>query len=535
MSKKIGIKIKDFDKLEIELLQQASAGDFVSLLDLDSDKISTLFEKYKEQSTTFVAKIKEQVIQDYEKDLPNQLQVRKLLDKVQTEFNEKLQEEIKQAQEIKDKLAAKSQEYEIAKAKLDQYNETMRVEIENAQNKAKEQLAQDMETLKKKINDLNNQISKASYEKENEINGYKAQIDSLKKNHDLIVQNKVLEQKENIKKDFEQMLEAKKNELLLAGKQEQKAIDEAILNEKVSYLTQQISTLQSEIAHTKEENNKLTSAKYMRSTKELGEDFEKSIFDSLNENFGFDNSIRFSKTTISKTKEGKNTTVKDEGTKPDFLIEFLNQDPGRDNEVIGKIIIEAKDQASEEGKQKNANFYKKLESDRNNYKADIAFLVTTLEPNESYLVKNVNGYKNIVQMRFEALPQMIRIWQRLALEKSKLNRLDINLESKAKLLQKFDEFRHELMTYNVRLVDETIAKMIKQTDDLISIANNLRNSIDNELKGRFERLMSKFNKFSLQKEYEKLDIQDSEDDTLQIPHTMKEIPNIQDADIVEEE
>ncbi|MFV8482742.1 DUF2130 domain-containing protein [Mycoplasma sp. 1932B] len=535
MSKKISIKIKDFDNLEIELLQDASTGDFISLLDLDSDKISTLFEKYKEQSATFVAKIKEQVIREYEKDLPNQIEVRKLLDEAQNKFNLKLQEEFEETQKIKDKLADADKNYQVALAKLEQSDANLKAQIENAQNKVKEQLTQDMEALKEEINNLNNQISKTNYEKEKELNEYKVEINNLNKNHDLIVQNKVLEQKENIKKDFEQMFEAKKNELLLAGKQEQKAIDEAILNEKVSYLNEQITNLQSEIAHTKEENNKLTQAKYMRSTKELGEDFEKSIWDSLNENFGFDSNIRFSKTTISKTKEGKNTNVKDEGTKPDFLIEFLNQDPGRDNEVIGTIVIEAKDQASEEGKQKNSNFYKKLENDRNNYKADIAFLVTTLEPNESYLVKNVNNYKNLIQMRFEALPQMIRIWQRLFIEKSKLNRLDINLESKAKLLQKFDEFKHELSNYHVRLVDETIAKMIKQVDDLINIANNLRNSIDNELKGRFERLMNKFIKFSLQKEYEKLDIQDSGIDTPQIPHTMKEIPNIQDADIVEEE
>ncbi|MFV8459016.1 DUF2130 domain-containing protein [Mycoplasma sp. CR] len=527
MSKKINIKIKDFENLEIELLNEAKIGDYISLLDLDSNNVLILFEKYKEKNTTFITKIKEEMIKDYESDLENKPKVQKLIREKEDYYKNELFN-------IQTLLESK-------KIELAQLQQNINVHKENEANKVKEQLRDEMSQLKEKINileneakDANQEYSKEIFKKDNEINGYKVELSNFQDRFKTELENQKLALEKELKEQFDKNFEMKRKEILSEGQELQKDKDQAVFGQKITELNEKISTLEAEVVKFKEENNKLTQAKYMRSTKELGEDFEKSIMDSLNENFGFDKNIRFSKTTLSKNKEGKDTIAKDEGTKPDFLIEFFNPDFDKSEQVIGKIIIEAKDQASEDGKQKNSSFYKKLDNDRKNYKADVGFLVTTLEPNESYLVKNIIEYKDLIQMRFEALPQMIRIFQRLFIEKSRLNRLDINLEAKSVLLQKFEEFKKELKDFHVRLIDESIDKMLKQIDNLENSTKNLRDLVENELQGRFKRFTKKFENFSLLKEYEKAGIKD-DTDVAQIEHKMKEIPNIQDADVIEEE
>ncbi|MHA3839286.1 DUF2130 domain-containing protein [Mycoplasma sp. HF14] len=530
MSKKIDIKIRDFDNLEIQLNQDASAGDYISLLDLGSDNISILFEKYKEQSSSFISKIKEQVIKEYTANLSKQVEVVELISQKEQEYRAKLEAEADKLQKTNLELSKKENELNALNKHLEEVNKSI-------DTKVKKEVLETEVKLKDQINSLQQEINNSKNEKESLINQHKMQLQNINEQMQTLVENKVLQVKTELQDKVSKALEAERIKLISQGKQEQKEIDQAINQEKVSGLLKQIDDLKTEIAHTKEENTKLTQAKYMRSTKELGEDFEKSIMDSLNENFGFDSHIRFSKTTKSKNSEGKDTNKSDDdATKPDFLIEFLSYESGKENQVIGSIVIEAKDQASELGKQKNSDFYKKLEKDRSKYKADVAFLVTTLEPNENYLVKNVNEYPNILQMRFEAMPQMIKIWQRLFYEKNKLNHLDIALEAKNTLLKKFDEFKEEFSSMNVRLVDETITNMLKQVENLTQATNKLNSLIEEELKGRFKRLVSKFNSFSLLKEIKKSNLSDEEFSSINlIEHTMKEIPNIQDAEIIDEE
>ncbi|SJZ48264.1 DUF2130 domain-containing protein [Mycoplasmopsis verecunda] len=521
MSNKINIKIKDFDSLEIELLSNAFKGDYVSLLDLGPDNISVLFDKYKEQSSAFISKIKQQGVEEYIKDLEKRDEVIELLNNKKEWFVKKLNEKDQQINENIDKLNEQKNQIDVLNTKLQTANEQSKLEIENALIK----INSEYET---QIKSLNNQIELLRKQ-------HQAKLEAIEENKALSIQNTLASEKEKIKKEFNDKLNQEIEKVVVKSKAEQKQQDEELANKDKEIYSSKIEELKNEVLSLKNENIKLTQAKYMMSTKEVGENFEDSIENYLDELYGVNPYIICERTTESKNSEGKNTNEKGEGSKPDFKITFYNTQDGRNDEVVGCIIIEAKNQASLQGNQKNKSFYKKLDKERSKFKAEIAFLVTTLEPHESYFVKNIKDYPSVYQMRFEAIPQMINIWHRFFNERAKLHRLDINLESKAKLLAKFDDFKRELIDTKARLFGETIDNMMKQVDNMSIALDKLREYIDNELKKRYERLVKKIESFSLQKEFK--NINDDEDLEVHpaLENKVKSIENIQDVEIIDEQ
>ncbi|WLP85720.1 DUF2130 domain-containing protein [Mycoplasma seminis] len=494
MNKKIDIKIRNINELEIELLANATAGDYISLADLDSKTMTVLFEKYKESQPEFTDKIKEKAIAEYKEKLTTQPEVLELLKKQKDSFEKVLQEVKKEKDDFSSQIKT--------------LNEQMKFFEENKQKEI------DSEVKNK--------------EADFKLNYYKLQteLNELKQNKEKDIKNELLK----AQLEFEQQKQKLQETIVQETKKQVKQEEEEKLRLALQPLEEKISKYKEETERLTELNNQLTQAKYQRSTKEIGEDFEKSIMDTLNELYGYNPYIKFYKTTVALDENGKSTTEKDKGTKPDFKIDFFSPDPEFENKIIGSIVIEAKDQASAGGTQKNSSFYKKLNTDRVNFKADVAFLVTTLEPNETYLVKNVPDYENLIQMRFEALPQMINIWQRLFIEKAKLTRMDIQIEDKKKLIEKFDEFRTDLQK-NINSIDKATEDMIKEIEKMETATGKLRTYVEKTIKSRFNAFVNKFKKFSLLKELDKVD------DAVFLDNnkvSTKQIENIQDAEVEEE-
>ncbi|MCU9936471.1 DUF2130 domain-containing protein [Mycoplasmopsis cynos] len=61
-------------------------------------------------------------------------------------------------------------------------------------------------------------------------------------------------------------------------------------------------------------------------------------------------------------------------------------DKKNEDNVIGKLVIEAKAKLTDEGSKKNEDFYDKLAKDIKNYGANFGILVTELNPDESIFI-----------------------------------------------------------------------------------------------------------------------------------------------------
>ena len=124
--------------------------------------------------------------------------------------------------------------------------------------------------------------------------------------------------------------------------------------------------------------------------------------DKLNMVLG--SSATFEKANETKASEDENGKIVK--TKPDFLFTVYQKADrtGMEPAVIGRVVIEAKNQrydTQEENKHLNSDFYEKLAKDCKKNKGTFAVLVTTLEAEKEFSVYLAEGYPNMFVVRPE--------------------------------------------------------------------------------------------------------------------------------------
>lgn len=190
MSKKIDIKLKDIDKLEFEICNDALKGDYISLNEINEIDFSSLIEKLNNKQNFYFNEKLEQEKKNWENDfLRNSKEINDLR---------------KSEEELRLQLAT------IKAEKDKEYNE----KINNLENKLK-----NIEESKDML--INNAILKKENELKDVMNKLQSEINSLKQSNKLEVDNAILK-KESEWKDQINKLE---NNMILSEQKHKEEIE----------------------------------------------------------------------------------------------------------------------------------------------------------------------------------------------------------------------------------------------------------------------------------------------------------------------
>ncbi|MBU4693244.1 DUF2130 domain-containing protein [Mycoplasma sp. CSL7491-lung] len=483
--KKIKIKISDIEKLEFIVEEDAKKGDYFTLSDLldnqqsiiesaksdlikkitdssknnwekewkvqyDNLKKVELLEKIKEKEEEVRVKTKKELEQQkqneintlkdkFKEELAKEIQIIKAKEKelLGTEINKLKEENIKLSQELKNNEVVKKQEIQTLLSKQEVLISQKTTEINNTyQNK--------ILTLETNKNKLEEQLKIV---KEQETHKYESQLNEIKAKLTEQFHNKEL----NMASEYQKTIEKLK-------------FDNESLKQKENEYKQQINSLEiSEKKHLDIINKNVGF-----STKQVGENFENSIYNLLEDSFGFmGNEIKFSKTTENIDR-----------TKPDFEINLF-----KDKENIGNIIIEAKSKQTETGSTTNKKHLPKLLKDMKNYKGTFGVLVTELEPEHNFLFKVYEEYPNIFVVRFEGLKPLLQLLINFIKERSNFDNTQLDIEEQRNLIVAWNE-KH------FKAIVKAMARIKDDFDDINKFVENIQKNLD-DLKGSLEISISK--------------------------------------------
>lgn len=475
MSKKIKIEIKNNEKLEFTLLEDAKIGDYISLSELTEVSFDTLKLNLEKKKEDIVLQIWES-----EKDriLASSEEFRKL--------NSKIFELEKENQKNKSDhvLELKSKIYEIQiekdniitelNSKLDSLEEINNQKIEKVRLEAETKGDREIDDLKSKINLLEQKLSSNKEQlnsdlkaKENEVelsisNKYNEEIHRL--NLQILSLNKDMETtKEKLKLETDNALLLKESE---------------IRNE----LGIKIKEYEDQVRELENRRNSLN-------IKELGEGLENWMQSEAS------NNLQLPNTTFKKVNE----TI--ENTKPDFIFNIYNES----EVLLTSVTIEAKSESlNAKNKKRNEEHIEKLNSDRNKNNSEFALLVTELEKDkDEFIFKKVGQYKDMYMVRPRYFVPFLQLIYNLSQKQNEINDLAIDFKDKKEILNDFESFKTEI-------IETTMNKMVKKIDEINKQADNAINSLEKIkesarlLNNYTSTLENKFNKFKINKLVEKI-------------------------------
>ncbi|WP_322960221.1 DUF2130 domain-containing protein [Mycoplasmopsis cynos] len=457
--KKIHIKIKNLDEMEFEILENAQPGDFISLkeiLDAGSKEIT----RYISKASNVISRAKEEEIynkakEHFSKNVIESKEYNDLIIKFESEKNELLREYQSSLKEELEKnrksLSAKfttdldealKKEKELIAIQKD-------IEFLELQNKIKSQ----SELLSRKEKEFNDKIFLLEKEKEIEIL-------SLRK--DLEDKINVLNANSSHKDEKIKFLE------------EEKSNKDNIINEKVAEINKLNGQLSEARTKSSWKNNNI---------KTIGNEFEDHLLNMLEDAFSMDTNIRFSKATQAIN-----------GKMPDIVIEFL--DKKNEDNVIGKLVIEAKAKLTDEGSKKNEDFYDKLAKDIKNYGANFGILVTELNPDESIFINFARNYNNIFIVRDVTFVSLVKMLRMLFEKQSEISYKEMNFKQKERIIKEFEEFFEKNIRDNFERLQDRLSEISEFADKIKieseKIKEKIRSIEENTIKKIDKAFQEKF-------------------------------------------
>ena len=387
------------------------------------------------------------------------------------------------------------------------------------------------EKLKSKfINDFKNsdEYLKLRKESENlkianiEINKLK---DDLKNNEENIINKfKIGEEFNNLKNENFRLLQ--ENDLLKKQKEtnKQNIINEFIASDEYQQKLSELTNVKSDYEHLKNDipnikNNAIqeykNSFEYKKleaqlddykkqidlrnklNVKQVGEELENYCFDLYNETIGqFVDDCKFEKTNIPI-----------HGSKPDFLFEVYGKDVNNnvvftEEYLLGKVILEMKSEllnSDEKNKKTNEYHLSKLETNRKNFNADLAILVTELEADKDFVIKKPSNYQNIVIIRPQALPSLLSIIRNLFLKKNDLILQQISFKSSKEILDEFNNFKDEILNKIISKMNSKVENIISYAETIIKNANKILEDANNILDNFLKKATKKIDDFKIEK------------------------------------
>ncbi len=481
MSKKIEVSIKNINKLEFTLEQDANKGDYICLSQLSeisfdqlkeeliSNKTKILNEIWEKEKDIYISSSEE--MKSLKEEVSN---LEKQIIKIESDSKSNKENEINEIKILKEK------EITELKSEIENIKNNQELSISSAVQKAEAELNNQLHKLEselelKKMNSdqLNKEIEKLKkdYESKIEIQKERA-VNDLQKNHD--AETKELEKKIS-------SLEAEKKSL----KEKHEA------ETKISLLeaTQKIKeSLESEIKDRDDKIRELENRRNTLNIKEIGEELEKFIQSEASNNLSYPN------TSFRKANENK------DGTKPDFIFEILNEDKS----TITGVTLEAKSETlNAKTKKKNYDHISKLDSDRNKNGTEYALLVTELEKDDEFIFKKVGEYDNMYMVRPRYFIPFLQLIFNLSQQQKELSSLDINFKDKQDILKEFELFKSGILETTINDISKKIEDINKESEKAAKAINNIGNAT-RILSTKMSTLENKFNKFKIEKLVEKI-------------------------------
>ena len=479
MAKKIQFRI--IDKNKIEILEDASKGDFIDLtdhLEIDTTPIENAIKENRE--AIFNREIEKlQSEWKAKKDLEikeKESKLKELISKLNNDIeNLKNNKEI----EIKNAILSNSKEKDEQIASLKE--EILKI---NATNKE--------ENIKEK-NAFEQKMSSSLLEKEQEITSLKNKIATNEQLFNLKVNEEVAKHKEdfaNKKNQLELEIEKIKNASKIDLYEKEKELNENFESEK--------KKLEEKISYLETENSHLNLVKSSLNVKKLGEELEKWC----NNEYLAASVSSFENATWEKD----NTAIKEDGdvkgTKADYIFKvFLSPSDISDLNVISSVCCEMKNESNvSQNKKKNSDHFKKLDEDRNKKKCEYALLVSELEwdTNNDAPIRKVPGYEKMYVVRPQYMMSFLSLiyslsmkFKEIILEKHK--EVD-KLKDSTEIIQEFEEFKERYLFNPLKSLETKIASLLKNSeaikkanDENIANITLIQNTTLTTIKEKIER------------------------------------------------
>jgi hypothetical protein len=315
--------------------------------------------------------------------------------------------------------------------------------------------------IKLKEQEIQERAKETLTQKEQEIAALNTKLETIAKQIEAEIKLKALEEKRQIENDFQQKLNAKDAEI--SEVKHEKAITEEKLKE-------QLRSAETALVSLKEMRTKM-------STKMIGESLELHCENEFNKirAFAFPNAI------FSKDNEVSG------GSKGDYIYRENDEDG---NEILS-IMFEMKNEDDTTlTKQKNKDFFKKLDKDRNEKKCEFAVLVSLLEKDNEFYddIVTLHDYPNMYCIRPQHFITIIGFLRQGNLKSQQLRRkihemnnqnIDItnfekNMEAFKSAFSRNYSLAAEQFAKAIEEIDKTIDHLGKVRENLLKSDNNLR-------------------------------------------------------------
>lgn len=366
----------------------------------------------------------------------------------------------------------------------------------------------DTEEYKKTIENYTNEISRLTKEKDklnSDLSISKNQLIQENKNKETDIKNAVLQFENTKYKELEIKYTNLLNENSNIKNEIKKTADEAINKFKAS---DEYLNLKSNIAKLEKQNELLPSkiiedfrsspeyselkAKAERRTKlnskVLGEDLEKFCENEYNDKLQLFNNAKWAKTT--KSIQGK---------KPDFIFTVYT-DENKDVE-IASIILEMKTAASNQSNNKIDQYLDTLETNRINFEAEFALLVTDLELDyeNDFIFKKAAGKSSIFIVRPQYFTYVLILFK-LIYEKSNefmtwLKKGSIGKEKIANFIEDFKKFKEDLFTKSIKNIHENLKNIVDSAENIKKSADKILNSVSTITERHLKSTENKVNEY----------------------------------------
>lgn len=310
-------------------------------------------------------------------------------------------------------------------------------------------------------------LIKNSYELELQENASKGDIIDLK---DCLELNLTLLQKTIKEEEIKNMVSKIKQEY------EQKIIisnnEKEILLSKL--LMESENKKNNEIYELKNEITKLTLTRSNFNIKLIGENLEKWCNNEIQNQILIMDDVSWHK---------DNEIIK--GTKGDFIYKLHFNENKKENEILTSALLEIKTEVKnlQNGpKQKNEQFFKKIDKDRNNKNLEFALLISELEYDKENdaPVKKVSGYKNMFIVRPPYLVIFLNIITALGRKNKELilaisdKRQEFYKEQE--IQDNFQKMKDKILNNSLKNIQNNLVKIYEENEKIKQISKSLNNS-----------------------------------------------------------
>ncbi|MBU1200488.1 DUF2130 domain-containing protein [Patescibacteria group bacterium] len=355
-------------------------------------------------------------------------------------------------------------EADIDKSTIDNLIKSIKTDEFNTQLETAKQSIEKEKKLEAELKekDIINRAKEALTKKEQEITILNTKLESITKQVKSETKVESLEEQKKLEEKYREKLGNK--ELEIQEIKHQKELSEQKLNDELQA-----------------GKTALISLKEMRSrmsTKMIGESLEVHCENEFN---------RLRPFAFPKAQFGKDNKVSSSGTKGDYVYRELDDDG---NEILSIMFEMKNEDDATASKQKNKDFFKKLDKDRREKNCEYAVLVSLLEKDNEYYddIVTVPDYPNMYAIRPQHFITIIGFLRQGNLKSQELRQIIYDLKNQNIDVTNFESSMNafkDAFSRNYTLASKQFGKAIDEIDKIIDHLNKVKENLlksDNNLR-----------------------------------------------------